>query len=111
MTEAEKAAAIAARAAAEPARKIRISGGMEWLGDAGDDGDRTLWIWIKEPITMMTIAAVFSEAENIREVEYLIGDSVAGSWEGFTEMYSLKRYPNGNADIGLRKPTAGAGES
>lgn len=93
-----------------PEEKIRISGGMEWTGRAAKDFDRTLWLFIKEPISMMTIAAVFSDAEKIREIAWMIGGKVMGEWEGYTELYAIKRREEETA-IALRRPETGAGDA
>lgn len=94
--------------AQEPARKVHVNGGMEWLGDAGHDGDRTLWLFIKEPISMLTIAAVFGDEEKTKKITYTIGNSVTGEWEGYTEIYAIRRRTD-ETDIGMRRPEPESG--
>lgn len=74
---------------------------------AGYDGDVTLWVWTNDGLKMnfAQALAIFSDTTKTTHIETYHRESLIGSYDGFTRLYTIRQNESGKIDIGLRKAT------
>lgn len=87
----------------EPEMRVELSGGQSFLGSAGFDRDRLLWIWIREEVSLATIAAIFANPENYASVTSTVNGREIETFTGFKTLYDIKFVSEKEIDVAIRK--------
>lgn len=87
----------------EPEMRVVLSGGQSFLGSAGFDRDRLLWIWIREEVSLATIAAIFANPENYASVTSTVNGREIETFTGFKTLYDIKFVSEKEIDVAIRK--------